>query len=100
MADDPYLRVYRHIVDDRRFERVYPDDRNLATWLRLSMDADAAWPASAPLPYGTTKATLALLEGVGLIVRQSGNRYRGPGPGRGAREAQAERQQCGGIPLE
>ena len=78
MADDPYLRVYRRIVDDPRFARVYPDDRALAIWLRLSMEADAAWPSSASLPYGTTKATLALLEEVGLIVRQAGNRYRVP----------------------
>jgi hypothetical protein len=37
-------------VDDPRFARVYSDDRAVATWLRLSMDADAAYPASAPLP--------------------------------------------------
>ena len=78
MADDPYLRVYRRIVDDPRFARVYGNDRALATWLRLSVEKMPAWPSSASLPYGTTKATLALLEEVGLIVRQSGNRYRVP----------------------
>lgn len=49
MAIDSYLRVYRRTIDDPALETVFPDDRDLATWLRLSLEADAAWPASASL---------------------------------------------------
>lgn len=78
MADDPYLRVYRRNVDDPRFEMVYASDSALATWLRLGLEADAAWPASAPLPYGVKRAALKTLQEAGLIVLQPGNRYRMP----------------------
>lgn len=49
MSERPYVKVYREIIDDPRFETIYPSNRNLATWLRMLLSADAMYPAPAPL---------------------------------------------------
>jgi hypothetical protein len=71
----PYSRVYWGIVDDDKFQTVYDDDRHLATWLRLLLVADQSWPASAHLPAGCRRSSVAELERVQLIDL-AGNRYR------------------------
>lgn len=70
-----YSRVYWSIIDDPKFATVYDDDHRLATWLRLLLAADQAWPASANLPFGVRKASVAVLCSVGLID-VTGTRYR------------------------
>jgi hypothetical protein len=78
MASDPYVRVFRRIIDDPRFDGVYDHDRTLATWLRLRIEADANWPASTALPYGANKAAIKRLDTRGLITLLANGRFRMP----------------------
>jgi hypothetical protein len=71
-----YTRVYHSIVDDPKFSDVYDNDRRLATWLRLLIVAEQAYPASAYIPAGTNRtAVLALVE-CGLVDLGTGSRFR------------------------
>lgn len=72
----PYSRVYWEVLDDPKFEHVWPDDRALATWVRLLIAADMAWPASAALYHGVHRPSLDLLVGVHLVDMQAAGRYR------------------------
>ena len=76
MADNPYTRVYHSIVDDPKFAAIYDDDHRLATWLRLLIVAEQAYPASANIPTGTHRASIAALADCGLIDLGTGSRYR------------------------
>ena len=71
----PYSRVYWEAIDDEKFATVWWDDRALATWLRLLVGADMAWPASATLYVGVHKRTLQALVDVKLIDL-NGHSYR------------------------
>lgn len=73
MADKPYSRVYHSIVDDPMFERVFSNDKALATWLRMLLVADAMYPVSAPMPR--RNPTVSLLLDVGLVQMRGANRY-------------------------
>jgi hypothetical protein len=64
----PYSRVYWTIRNDDRLKAVYPDDRLLATWLRLLIAADMAWPAPADLPRAANAKAVAALEAAGVIT--------------------------------
>lgn len=76
MSDDrKYVRVYYEIIDDERFAHVYNDDASLATWLRMLLDADALWPASASLPRSMSRRVLQVLTASGLI-EVTGSRFR------------------------
>jgi len=68
MADsDPYSRHYWRLVDDPKFAEIFDDDHHYATWSRLLMLADQAWPASAHVPISVRRASLSKLSEVGLI---------------------------------
>lgn len=67
-TDDPYSRVYWRAVDDPKFAEVWWDDQTLATWLRLLVIADQAWPASAALYDGVSRRALKRLTDSGLVV--------------------------------
>lgn len=71
-----YSRVHHSIIDDKRFEHVYPDDAALAAWLRLLIVADGTYPAPAPLPIGLKRRALAVLLDAGLIERVGPMHYR------------------------
>lgn len=71
-----YCRVYWSIVDDPKFVEVYDSDTALATWLRLLIIADQAWPASASLPASAKRRVVELLVRVGLVDTLPGWRYR------------------------
>lgn len=73
---DPYSRHYWRLVDDDKFKEVYPDDHHFATWSRLLMLADQAWPASAHLPASARRMSVKKLADVGLIVLLPGGRFR------------------------
>lgn len=89
-ATDPYSRVYWRAVDDPKFRDVWWDDRALATWLRLLVAADQAWPASAMLYHGIHRPSLARLVAVKLItVSGSGYRVKGLDAERERRKQQA-----------
>lgn len=72
----PYSRVYWEVVDDDKFATVWGDNHSLATWLRLLMAADMAWPASSSLYDGVHRASVTRLCEVGLVDMQPGGRYR------------------------
>lgn len=72
----PYSRVYWEVIDDPKFADVWDDDRAVASWLRLLVAADMAWPASASLYHGVNRASLDKLCRVGLVDMQTGGRYR------------------------
>lgn len=91
MSDRPYSRVYHSIVDDPKFADVFDDDRRLATWLRLLIVAEQAYPASGNIPIGTHRPTVVALAECGLIDLGTGSRYRVHGleAERGRRSEQA-----------
>lgn len=76
MRDNAYCRVYHSIVDDDKFAEVFDNDAALATWLRLLITADQAWPASAPLPASARRRAVDLLSRVELVDLLPGSRYR------------------------
>lgn len=72
----PYSRVYWSVVDDPKFAAIYDDDHHLATWLRLLIVAEGAYPASANIPIGTKRASITALVEAGLLDIGTGPRYR------------------------
>lgn len=73
---DPYVRVYYSITDDEKFAEVYDDDAALATWLRLLINADAMFPAAAPIPAGTDAKVFGQLVDLNIIDPVGSSRYR------------------------
>ncbi len=87
MADsDPYSRHYWRLVDDPKFADIYGDDHHYATWSRLLMLADQAWPATAHVPITARKASVTKLAEVGLIDILPGGRFRMRGTDRERRK--------------
>lgn len=82
----PFSRHYWDLVDDERFDEIYPDDHHYATWSRLLMLADQAWPASGHLPATARKASVTKLAAKGLIELLSGGRFRVTGLDKGRAE--------------
>jgi hypothetical protein len=76
MSAERYVRVYYRILEDPKFAGVYPDDPRLATWLRLLMTADNAWPHPAPIPRSVDAAAFAYLVDVGLVDLAANDLYR------------------------
>lgn len=75
-SDGEYVRVYQSVVDDPRFAGIFEDDHHFATWVRLLMIAEKAWPSSAILPRSARKASIRALEEAGIIELAAGDRYR------------------------
>ena len=73
---DPYSRHYWRLIDDPKFSEVYADDHHFATWSRLLMIADQAWPASAHVPARARGASIRKLAEVGLIDLLPDGRFR------------------------
>lgn len=95
MSDDrKYVRVYYSVIDDERFEHVYCDDAALAAWLRMLLDADALWPASASLPR-MSRRVLQVLTASGL-VEVTGSRFRVHGLD-AERQRRADAGRAGGL---
>lgn len=76
MSEDPYSRLYWRLVDDPKFAEIYSEDHHFATWLRLLMIADQAYPATAHLPALARKASVARLAEAGLIDLLPNGRFR------------------------
>lgn len=75
--DRKYSRVYHEAVDDPKFRDVWGNDACLALWVRLLVMADAAWPASAPLPRSVRRRPLAALVVARLVdLHPDGDHYR------------------------
>ena len=95
-GDRKYVRVYYSIIDDERFERVYPEPLVLGTWLRLLLLADAMWPAPAPLPFGISRRALDRLVNVGIVELGPAQHYRIHGMS-AERERRSEAGRIGGL---
>jgi hypothetical protein len=65
---DPYSRVYWKVRSDERFVGIYSDDHHFATWVRLLIAAEAAWPEPADIPSTARRASLRALSDAGIIV--------------------------------
>lgn len=72
----PYSRVYWSIRDDEKFDSIRGDDHHLATWLRLLITADMAYPASADLPAKARRASVKALVDAGLVDLMPDGMYR------------------------
>ncbi len=96
----PYSRVYWTIRADDRLCGIYPNDRHLATWVRLLLAADMAWPAPADLPTSASKASLAALVSAGVIEILPGGlfSFHGLAAERGRRRVAATRKRLGQDP--
>ena len=90
-AGTRYSRVYDCVTTDPKFATVYDDDAAFATWVRLLMTANGAWPVPAAIPRRTDQRALDLLVSVGLVYLQAHDLYTISGLGleRGARVEQA-----------
>lgn len=75
-AGGRYSRVYWQIVDDEKFATIYGNDCALATWLRLLIVADMAYPATASVPMGTSQRGMDALAAAGIIELVGRSRYR------------------------
>ena len=71
----PYSRVYWTIRNDARLREIYPNNGHLATWLRLLIAADMAWPAPADLPSSVNKRSLSTLVEAGVIELHDGGLF-------------------------
>lgn len=65
---DPYSRVYWKVRSDDRFVGIYSDDHHFATWVRLLIAAEAAWPEPADIPAAARRPSLRALADAGIIV--------------------------------
>ena len=95
-----YARVYHKVKTDPKFETVYNDDHHFAWWLRLLIDADAAWPSYPSIPRRVRKASFDALVAVGLIDPMPGDCFRVHGWMLNAmlvHNLPAMRQQCAGM---
>jgi hypothetical protein len=96
MSERPYSRHYHDLIDDTKFADIYPDDHHYATWSRLLMIADQAWPSSAHLPSTARKASVAKLVEVGLVDVLPNGRFRLHGL-EAERQRRSEVGRAGGI---
>ena len=96
----PYSRVYWTIRSDDRLAAVYADDRHLATWLRLLMAADMAWPAPADMPSSVRKSSVQALVDAGVVSLCGGGMFtfHGHDAERGRRRLAATRNRLGQDP--
>jgi hypothetical protein len=63
----PYSRVYWTVRSDPRLVDIYANDHHWATWNRLLLAADMAWPAPADLPATANRSSLRALVAAGVI---------------------------------
>lgn len=71
-----YSRVYHSILEDPKFVDIYEDDCALATWLRLLIVADQAYPSPALIPQGTCPSGMDKLWDARLVETIGRTRYR------------------------
>jgi hypothetical protein len=96
MSDRPYSRVYHEIVEDPKFAEVYASNARLATWLRLLIAADSAYPAPSAIPRGTDHRVMTALVTADLVARVGSQHYRIKGLA-AERSRRSERGKAGGI---
>jgi hypothetical protein len=71
-----YVRIYMSVIDDERFAGVYDDDHLFATYVRLLMVAEAAWPASGTLPRSARRQYVQALVTHGIVELGAVDRFR------------------------
>ncbi len=72
---DPYIRIYRRVRSDDRFEHAYSCDVCLAAYLRLLLDADACYPMPASVPRSLKAHARTHLLEAGIIEAQPADCY-------------------------
>ena len=70
----PYSRVYHEIETHPRFAGIFDNPTTLGWWLRCLITSDRYWPESAPMPI--RNPAIRTLIDAGLILEESGNRFR------------------------
>ncbi len=88
---EPYSRIYWSVMDD--YPDIYEDDAALSLWVRMLLDADAAYPMR-PISPKQTKA-LSRLENAGLVIIER-RRYTVRGLTQ-ERDRRSERGRAGGV---
>lgn len=73
-AGSNYVRVYQSIRTDEKFKTIYEDDRALAAWLRLLLEADSGYPAPSSIPAGLGRHARTVLTAAG-VLRAEGRTY-------------------------
>jgi hypothetical protein len=96
MRTGKYAKLHHSLPDERTFAHVWDDDHLLASWARLKVDADVAWPNAAVLPRWISAEVLAQLLDFGYVVLQSTERFRMPEVDE-ERQEQHERMARGGY---
>ena len=96
MSERRYSRIFWGIVDDPKFADVYPSDRDFATWVRLLIIADQAYPAPAALPRTAKLAAVNKLVAAGIVNRVGSDHFRIHGM-KTVREEQTEWTRRGGL---
>lgn len=71
-----FARIPYAFLDDPAFAEVYENDIQFATWVRLWMAADNAWPAPAPIPRSVNAEAFTYLVTVGLVTAGRSDHYR------------------------
>ena len=73
---DRFARIPFAVLDDPAFAEEWPDDARFATWVRLWMAADNAWPAPAPRPRDVPDEAFIYLVRAGLVLLSGTGLYR------------------------
>ena len=66
-GESEYVRVYQSIRSDPKFATVYGNDRALAAWVRLLLDADLTFPVPTSLPAHLSKYARDVLTKAGIL---------------------------------
>ncbi len=88
---EPYSRIYWSVIDD--YPDVYEDDATFSLWVRMLLNADAAYPMRPICPKQTK--VLGRLVDAGLVIVERG-RYTVRGLSQ-ERDRRSERGRAGGV---
>ncbi len=88
---EPYSRIYWSVIED--YPDIYEDDAAFSLWVRMLLEADAAYPMKPRLPR-TTRA-MGVLADAGLLIIER-NRYTILGLTQ-ERDRRSEQGRAGGV---
>jgi len=93
-SDAPYARIYATLSTDPKTAAMWLDDRLLAAYVRLLLNADLAWPMPPAVPRWIADDVLETLAG-SRIIETDGTTYQVVGL-RAEREGRATGRAVGG----
>lgn len=71
-SESEYVRIYQTLRDDPKYAEVYPDDRALAAYVRLLMDAEPVYPNRASVPAHLRPYARKVLVDAGILLVEGG----------------------------